>query len=161
MSLEIMEFISHSVGETQKFGAKLAAILQPGDVVALEGELGAGKTCFIQGLARGLGVREKYVASPSFVLIREYKGRFPFYHVDLYRLTPGMEVAGLGLDEYLEGEGVTAIEWAEKAQRLLPPHSIRIMMKFLNETERKIIVRGLDEERMKRMTKSETRMTKE
>jgi len=143
-----MEVISKSPEETRKLGERLGNLLRAGDAVALEGELGAGKTCFIQGMARGLGVEEKYVVSPSFVLIREYEGRIPLYHVDLYRLHPGAEVAGLGLDEYLEGGGATAIEWAEKAAGQLPDGCIRIEMKSLGETSRAIIVQGLDEERM-------------
>jgi tRNA threonylcarbamoyladenosine biosynthesis protein TsaE len=153
-----MEFVTDSPEETQGWGQKLGSVLRPGDVVALYGELGAGKTCFIRGIARGLKIQEEYITSPSFVLIREYGGDVPFYHIDLYRLSPGKEVEDLGIEEYLEGESVSAIEWAEKAEKLLPPGTIRIRLDFINETKRKITIGGLDEESVDIMTKSEIQM---
>ena len=99
--------------ETGTIGERLAATLRPGDVVLLYGELGAGKTAFVRGLARGLGAAEDDVSSPTFTLIQEYAGRVPLYHVDLYRLEP-REIPDLGLDELVLGEGVVAIEWADR-----------------------------------------------
>ena len=99
--------------ETAAAGERLAAELGPGDVVALTGALGAGKTCFTQGLARGLGVTGRAV-SPTFVLVNEYRGRLPVHHVDAYRVDSLTELLDLGLDEMFAGDGVTVIEWADK-----------------------------------------------
>ncbi len=105
------EVTATSVEETKAFAVRLARLLTPGTVIGLEGDLGAGKTCFVKGLAIGLGIDEDEVYSPTFTLIAEhYKGSLPLYHIDLYRLESG-EVEGLGLEEYLFGPGVTVIEW--------------------------------------------------
>jgi tRNA threonylcarbamoyladenosine biosynthesis protein TsaE len=101
--------------------------LLPGDVIALIGGLGAGKTCFIRGVAHGAGVKDSAgVSSPSFTLIQEYAGRVPFYHIDLYRLDSEEEAEELGLDEVMRGGGITAIEWAEKIPSLLPEEILRV-----------------------------------
>ena len=105
------ELSVHSVEETKTFAAGLARLVTPGTVIGLAGDLGAGKTCFVKGLATGLGIDENDVYSPTFTLIAEhYKGRLPLYHIDLYRLEGG-EIEGLGLEEYLFGQGITVIEW--------------------------------------------------
>ena len=112
--------ISHSPQDTFLLGQSLAAELRPGDVLALEGDLGAGKTQFTKGLAAGLGV-ETDVTSPTFTLVHEYPGgRLPLFHIDLYRLEEEREVLGIGLDDYLDGDGVTVIEWADKFAALMP-----------------------------------------
>jgi tRNA threonylcarbamoyladenosine biosynthesis protein TsaE len=113
----------------------------PGTVVALSGDLGAGKTCFIQGLAEGLGV-EGPVTSPTFIMIAEHAGRLPLYHVDLYRTGSLAEIRRLGLDELLDGAGVTAIEWAEKAEPLLPPRTIRVRIRGAGDEPRIVEVDG-------------------
>jgi tRNA threonylcarbamoyladenosine biosynthesis protein TsaE len=111
--------------ETSAAGERLSASLQSGDLVLLHGELGAGKTAFVRGLARGLGAPSDEVSSPTFTLIQEYRGRVPLYHVDLYRLESA-EVDDLGLDD-LGDEGVVAIEWAERWSRRLPAtHTVTI-----------------------------------
>ena len=135
-----MKITTRSPEETRNLAAGLVRELGPGSVLALRGPLGSGKTCFAQGCARGLGVEERYVTSPTFVLVREYSGRLPFYHIDLYRLAPGPEIEGLGLDEYLEGNGVTAIEWAEKLAGRLPGRTIEISLACAGETEREISI---------------------
>jgi tRNA threonylcarbamoyladenosine biosynthesis protein TsaE len=122
-------------------GERLARFLNPGAVVAFYGELGTGKTTMIKGIARGLGVREP-VKSPSFVIITEYSGRLPVYHVDLYRLSSPAELIEIGLESYLQGDGVCLIEWAERAEGLLPPATIRIQLSFTN-TGRRIAIDGL------------------
>ena len=105
------ELSVHSAEETKTFAAGLARLVTPGTVIGLVGDLGAGKTCFVKGLATGLGLDENDVYSPTFTLIAEhYKGRLPLYHIDLYRLEGG-EIEGLGLEEYLFGRGITVIEW--------------------------------------------------
>jgi len=130
---------SHSPEETGQIAARFADELEPGDILALKGPLGSGKTCFVQGIAIGLGVVERYITSPTFVLIREYQGRLPLYHIDLYRLGSGLEIGMLGLDEYFNGEGVTAIEWPEKAEDGLPERTIKITIECIDETTRRII----------------------
>ncbi len=130
---------------THDLGARLGRWAGPGDVVALSGDLGAGKTCFIQGLAEGLSVSDP-VTSPTFVLIAEYAGRLPLYHVDLYRTESLDEVRALGLDELIGGEwgdGVTAIEWAEKAEPLLPTGTIRVRLDGAGEAWRMVELAGL------------------
>jgi tRNA threonylcarbamoyladenosine biosynthesis protein TsaE len=110
-------------------------------VVALSGDLGAGKTCFIQGLAAGLGVAGP-VTSPTFIMIAEHAGRLPLYHVDLYRTESLEEIRGLGLEELLDGPGVTAIEWAEKAEPLLPPGAIRVRIRGAGDEPRTVEIDG-------------------
>jgi tRNA threonylcarbamoyladenosine biosynthesis protein TsaE len=113
----------------------------PGSVIALDGDLGAGKTCFIQGLATGLGV-ETPVTSPTFVMIAEHAGRLPLYHVDLYRTESLAEIRALGLEELLYGEGVTAIEWAEKAELLLPAGTVRVRIDGAGDEPRTVHIAG-------------------
>jgi tRNA threonylcarbamoyladenosine biosynthesis protein TsaE len=108
MAYEIHTF---SPEQTKAWGARLGQLLFPGAVIGLEGDLGAGKTCFVKGLAAGLGIDEEEVSSPTFTLIAEhYRGRLPLYHIDLYRLE-GAETEEIGIEDYLFGQGVTAIEW--------------------------------------------------
>ena len=131
--------ISLSPEETQAVGARLGARLRAGDVVACIGELGAGKTCFLQGLARGLGV-ETDVTSPTFVLVNRYRGRLPVYHVDAYRTASLTELVDLGLQEMLHGDGVTVIEWADKLLPLLPPSTITVTITGLGDEPRQIVI---------------------
>lgn len=132
--------VSRSAEETEAAGADLARTLGPGDVVGLIGELGVGKTCFIQGLARGLGVTGP-ATSPTFVLVNEYRGRLPVHHVDAYRTERLSELLDLGLEELLEGEGVTVVEWADKCRPLLPPRTILVHIAGLGDEPREIIIR--------------------
>ena len=115
-----LEVKSTSPQMTRKLGEKLGRELLPGAVVALIGDLGSGKTVLAQGILKGLGVKDRYMTSPSYVLIKEYKGKFPAYHLDLFRLKSVKELNSLGIKEYLFGDGVTIIEWAEKARKILP-----------------------------------------
>jgi tRNA threonylcarbamoyladenosine biosynthesis protein TsaE len=135
-----MSLTSHSPEETEAAGARLAERLGPGDVVALTGELGAGKTCFTQGLARGLGVTGRAV-SPTFVLVNEYRGRLPVHHVDAYRTGSLTELLDLGLDELFSGDGVTIVEWADKLLPLLPPHTIHVHIQGVGDEARQITIR--------------------
>jgi tRNA threonylcarbamoyladenosine biosynthesis protein TsaE len=120
-------YTTHGPSETRSFAARLAQRLEAGDVIWLSGDLGAGKTTFAQGLGRGLHI-DVPIISPTFVLIREYKGRLPLYHVDLYRLGDACEIANLGLPDYLDGDGVCVLEWSERldARGEMPGLHIRI-----------------------------------
>ncbi len=113
--------------------------MKPNDVIALTGQLGAGKTTLIQGIAAGLDVQD-YVTSPTFIIINEYAGRLPLYHIDLYRLDEGLEIADLGIEEYFRRGGVCVIEWAERLGGLLPVSAEKIELKILSEQEREICV---------------------
>jgi tRNA threonylcarbamoyladenosine biosynthesis protein TsaE len=131
---------THSIAETLEFGARLARELQRSDVVALSGELGAGKTALVKGIAHGLGITVD-VTSPTFTLIHEYgDGQLPLYHIDLYRIDSVPQALAIGIEDYLNGQGVTVIEWAERIVSLLPPHTIRICIESLGENTRRIEV---------------------
>jgi len=133
-----MEWKSRSSDDTKRLGEKLARSLKPQDVLALIGEIGAGKTTFVQGIARGLGVPRDAVASPSFVLIREYLGRMPLIHADLFRLEGLPEAATVGLEEYYEGPGVTVIEWANRIPGVLPEEFLEVHFDLLDSENRRI-----------------------
>lgn len=136
---------SLSAAETRQVGEALGAQLRRGDVVACIGELGSGKTTFIQGLVRGLGGPDS-ATSPTFVLINQYQGRLPIYHLDAYRTESLTEVLDLGIEEIFDGEGVTVIEWADKLLPLLPARSIVVRLAGLGEEPRQIMLEGLPEE---------------
>lgn len=134
---------SQRAEETEAAGERLGRTLGPSDVVGLIGELGAGKTCFVQGLTHGLDVTV-HATSPTFVLVNEYRGRLPVHHVDAYRTTTVTELADLGLEEMIDGDGVTVIEWAEKARPLLPARTIYVRIDGVGDEPRTItITRGL------------------
>lgn len=113
-----------------------------GEVLALIGPLGAGKTRFVQGLAKGLEVAERYITSPTFILLQSYEGRLPLYHIDLYRIEKEVEMEPLGLDEFLEGKGVSAVEWADKALSALPPSRLTITFRYAGEEQRELHLRA-------------------
>lgn len=136
---------SESPEYTFQFGKNLGLHLAPGDVVALVGELGAGKTTLTQGIVRGLGVGEEhYIGSPTFTLINEYMGRMPVYHLDFYRIETPQELVNLGLEEYLYGEGVAVIEWADKIETLLPEEHMMITLQYVDRSVRtlEVVVHG-------------------
>jgi tRNA threonylcarbamoyladenosine biosynthesis protein TsaE len=136
-----LAFPSATATETRRLGELLGRRLGAGDVVALFGRLGAGKTCFAQGVAKGLGVADDVVvASPSFVIAGEYRGRHPFYHLDLYRLGDAGEIRALGLDEYLFSDGVTVVEWAQKARWLLGQRTVRVWIQWRCAGDERTIV---------------------
>ncbi|HEY7647672.1 MAG TPA: tRNA (adenosine(37)-N6)-threonylcarbamoyltransferase complex ATPase subunit type 1 TsaE [Methylomirabilota bacterium] len=132
--------VSDSPEETQAAGERLAQTLGPGDVVGLSGDLGAGKTCFIQGLTRGLGITG-HATSPTFVLINEYQGRLPIRHVDAYRTDSLVQLLDLGLPELFDEPGVTVIEWADKVAPLLPPRTVRVHIAGVGDEPREITIR--------------------
>ena len=131
------EVTTDSESGTSAAGERLARVLGAGGVVLLFGELGAGKTAFVRGLARGLGAEPEDVSSPTFTLVQEYRGgRLPLYHVDLYRLEPA-EIADLGLDEMIDGDGVVAIEWADR-WRDRPNDAIEVTIRDAGDNRRTI-----------------------
>jgi tRNA threonylcarbamoyladenosine biosynthesis protein TsaE len=140
-----MRIVSRSADETRALGERLGARLGKGDVVACIGPLGTGKTCLLQGLARGLGV-ETEVTSPTFVLVNEYRGRLPVHHVDAYRTGGLTELIDLGLLDLIDGDGVTLLEWADRAEPLLPARAVRVRIEGLGDEPRVVTIedpRGL------------------
>lgn len=135
--MEQFEWISESEEETRGFAIALAEKLKAGDVLALEGDLGAGKTAFTKGLAYGLGVA-RTVNSPTFTIIKEYQGRLPLYHMDVYRVSEGAE--DLGFDEYFEGEGVTVVEWAHLIKDQLPEDILTLKIFRKGDTSRRFVL---------------------
>lgn len=135
--MQQFEFISHNEAETAQFAEHLAAKLIAGDVIALEGDLGAGKTALTKGIALGLGVTRN-VNSPTFTIIKEYRGRIPLYHMDVYRVSDAEE--DLGFEEYFEGDGVTVVEWAHLIKDQLPGNLLIIHIFRIGETSRRIVL---------------------
>ncbi len=134
---------TRSAVETIRVGKDIGRRLLPGDVVALVGELGAGKTQLIKGLAAGVGIENSaYISSPSFTLIHEYPGKVPFYHIDLYRLGREQEAGELGLEEYFQGTGITAIEWADKIPSFLPEEYLSISIAYFDRNIRSLEIAG-------------------
>lgn len=132
------DLYSAGPAQTHVLGARLAALLQPGDTLLLHGELGAGKTHFAQGVARGLGIEET-VRSPTFTLVSEYhEGRLPLYHIDLYRLEGEADLATVGLEEYLEGDGVAIVEWPERAPGWLPDAALHLYLERSGPEQRRL-----------------------
>jgi len=133
----MIKIITENPAETISFGARLGRLLKPGAVVALCGELGSGKTTLVKGIAQGLGIDEARVLSPSFVLIRELRGKkMPLFHADFYRLENAKQLIGLGLDEYSFGKGVFVMEWAQKAEQFLPEDYILIKISSRSKEKR-------------------------
>lgn len=131
--------ITESPVQTLRLGRMLGEILSGGACVALVGGLGAGKTVLAKGIAQGLGVEDdREVTSPSFVLVNEYRGRVPVYHVDLYRLENPAEMEGIGWDEFIDGPGVTLVEWADKMERHLPEERIEVQLQWVAEERRRL-----------------------
>jgi tRNA threonylcarbamoyladenosine biosynthesis protein TsaE len=132
-------YVTHSESETADVGSEVGRTLQAGAVLLLSGDLGAGKTAFVKGLAAGLGIDRDVVSSPTFTLMQEYRGgRLPLFHVDLYRLDDPREMDDLGLDE-VAADGVLAIEWAEKWPRP-PSHAVRVSFTHAGEEHRRIAI---------------------
>jgi tRNA threonylcarbamoyladenosine biosynthesis protein TsaE len=134
---------TNSFKETILLGERIGKSLKAGDIVALRGELGAGKTTLIQGIAKGLGIRD-WVTSPTFTIINEFKGAVNLYHVDLYRIDRMEEALEVEIEEYFEKGGVTVIEWAEKIKPLLPDKTIEINMDIISDNKREIEIKGLE-----------------
>jgi len=131
-----LTIITKSPEKTKNLGKEVGKLAKPGDLLAFYGELGAGKTCFIQGISQELKVKD-YVTSPSFTIVNEYQGKIPIYHFDLFRLN-AEEILELGYEEYFYGKGLAVIEWAEKIEQLLPKEHLKIDIKFKDRYQRTI-----------------------
>ena len=148
--MEIFNIQLNNTDETLKLGEIIGKSLNPGSIIALVGDLGAGKTVLVKGIAKGLGVDEE-PNSPTFVIMNSYEGRMPLYHFDLYRLSDEDELVGIGYEEYFFGDGVTAVEWADRVQDIFPEHAIRIEITIPesdsenSETIRDIRIEGANE----------------
>lgn len=157
-----LKVTTRSPEETRILGASLAPTLLPGDVISLSGELGSGKTVFVQGLAAALGVQER-VTSPTFTIVHEYAGRFPIVHLDIYRLDSFQELLDLGFEEFLDPEAILVLEWGEAVEPLLPRSHLRIDIRRTDdpdaEDERDVIFRGIGEDWTRKLF--ETRSTAE
>ena len=136
--------ISRGPAQTQAIGKAVGTMARAGDVILLVGGLGSGKTCLTQGILWGLGVNE-YARSPTFVLVSQYRGRLPLYHVDLYRLDAEAEIADLELEEYLFGDGVCVVEWAEKARGIYQSQRLLVELDILDEMTRRLTLTALGE----------------
>ncbi len=136
-----IDIVTRTPDETRTVGAGLAELLVPGDVISLTGDLGAGKTTFVQGAARGLGVGEQ-VVSPTFVLVREYRGEVPVYHLDVYRLDRLQEVIDLGFEDLLDPSGVIFVEWGDAIDALLPDEHLRVELRTDDGDARRLSFSG-------------------
>jgi len=134
----MFSLVTSSPEQSWRIGEMLGSRLGPGDTVCLYGDLGAGKTSFSYGIALGLEVKERYITSPTFTFVNEYQGRIPFYHIDLYRLNDPGELESIGFDEYLDSDGVTVIEWAERAEHALPGECFNVYLSYVDDNSREI-----------------------
>ena len=141
--MQTFEIQTFSQEKTLELASSLGSLLKPGDVIALIGQLGGGKTLFTKGLVTGLGIADDvFVTSPSFTLLNEYHGRFCVYHMDIYRLESKEEFLATGFIDLLYGSGISVIEWADKYPELLPEWSLKVEMEIISETSRKIWFSG-------------------
>lgn len=143
---KILNIVSHSPDETSALAVKLVQLFTPQDVLVLTGPLGSGKTVFVRGLAKALGLNENKVNSPSFTIVNEYPGENSLYHFDLYRVEEIDELVEIGWDEYMSRDGLIVVEWGEKAKEYLPKKYYEFEFKILNENDREINIRFLDHE---------------
>jgi tRNA threonylcarbamoyladenosine biosynthesis protein TsaE len=141
--MDHLVFDAADESETARFGAALASVLPGGAVVSLCGTLGAGKTRLVQAVARACGVDSRAVVSPTFVLIQEYRGDRPVYHIDAYRLRDEDEFEQLGPEEYFEGDGITLVEWADRVEPAMPPDRIDVQIEVTGEHSRRFTIRAL------------------
>ena len=136
-----MKVITNNENETYNIGIKIGKQLKAGDILSLNGDLGAGKTYLTKGIAKGLGI-EDYITSPTFTILNEYEGRIPLYHFDVYRINDVEEMYEIGFEEYLYGNGVCVIEWGNIVEEILPKNAINIKIKNLGEFSREIEIKS-------------------
>lgn len=133
---------SRTPRQTEQIGSILGSMLAKGDILALCGELGAGKTTLVRGIARGIGLEGGEVASPSFTLVNEYDGPLRLFHIDLYRLTDEKELISIDYEEYLKGDGVVVIEWADRIPQAVPADALWITLRYLGNEHREIVLQA-------------------
>ena len=140
---------SHTPRQTEQIGSLLGSMLATGDIIALCGELGTGKTTLVRGMARGIGLEEEEVASPSFTLVNEYagggllaKGPLRLFHIDLYRLADARELIAIDYEEYLTADGAVVVEWADRIPQAIPAEALWIMLRYLTSESREIVLRA-------------------
>lgn len=153
----ILKLTSDTRERTLEVGQLIGTTLEKGDIVALIGELGSGKTCLTQGIAEGLGVAKNVpVVSPTFTLINEYPGKYPLYHLDVYRLSGPRDLEDMGYEDYFFGGGIIVIEWAEKIRDLLPEKTLFVHMRYIDENTRELLLEGPNEkiEKLEKLLKS-------
>lgn len=139
-NVETIDLVSHSSLHTERIGERLARLARPGDVLALWGELGAGKTVLARGVAAGLGLDAYTVSSPTFIILHEhFGGRMPLFHLDLYRLE-GQDLGTTGWEETLEGGGITVIEWPDRAGNALPDDRVDVHLEHIADTKRRVVL---------------------
>ena len=137
-----MTVTTRSEEETEALGERLAKCLRAGAVVALYGDLGAGKTAFVRGMARGLDIRES-VTSPTFTIVNEYPGDPALFHFDMYRLKNADELYGIGWEDYLDRNGICVTEWSERIEEALPEDAVRVRIRRLSDSERSVSIEGM------------------
>lgn len=140
-----MRFISDSVEETVRLGQTLGGMLKTGQTVCFSGELGAGKTTFIKGIARAFGIEERDITSASFTIVAEHDSKPPLYHIDLYRLETGSDIESSGVYDFIGGDGISVVEWAEKLGQK-PEKSISVDIGFVSENKREILIEGIPDD---------------
>jgi len=133
-----VELITHTPQETERIGELVGFMLTRGDIIALAGELGTGKTTLVRGMAQGMGIKGSEVASPSFTLVNVYEAPLPLYHIDLYRLDDEGDLLGIDYEEYIRGDGAVVIEWADRIPRAVPPECLWIRLRYLDAERREI-----------------------
>ncbi len=141
-----MKLISRNSDETEVIGFKLGKMLRAGDIVGLYGDLGAGKTTMVKGIARAFGIDSRDVTSASFTIIAEYQSSPPFFHIDLYRISGSYDLYSTGILDYIGGDSVSVIEWAEKAEQILPENTIKVMINDKGSDLREITIERVNEE---------------
>ncbi len=141
--MEVLSLTAHSAAETEEYGRTIGSLLKPGSFVALQGDLGGGKTCFTRGVVAAVAPESAHlVASPTYAIMNCYGGNVPVYHFDFYRLTGDDDVIELGFEEYFYGAGVSVVEWSERLTELLPEDHLTISFEYTGEDQRLITVSG-------------------
>ena len=138
-----MTIFTNSEAETENAGAQLVSSLPRGAVVAMYGDLGAGKTAFVRGMARGLGI-DDYVCSPTFTIVNEYSGQRELFHFDMYRLASSDELFDIGWEDYLKRGGICAVEWSENVEDAFDGNEVTVRIEKISESGRKITIEGID-----------------
>jgi len=141
----MIKYLSRNSEETKMIGERLGNFLRSRDVVCLFGDLGAGKTTFVKGIAQALGIPDRDIASASFTIVAEYHNEVPFYHIDLYRIEEGSGIDDTGIWDYIYSEGISVVEWAERLGKI-PDEFIRVKFDIIDENARDITIEGIDEE---------------